>query len=124
MPAGVAASHVEDLPPIWDGFGRLVRKGLGISAFGVMIMNIPPGYTTRAHDETQTGQEELYVGLRGAGAVVLDDEQELPLSTEQLVRVSPEVSRRLRGGPDGCRVLCIGSTPGQPYQAPAWTEGD
>ena len=67
MADGVDASHVEELPTIWDGFGKLVRKGLGIMAFGANIMDLPPDYTTRAHAETSTGQEELYVGLRGAG---------------------------------------------------------
>jgi hypothetical protein len=124
MPEGVAASHVDELPTIWDGFGKLVRKGLGISSFGANIMDLPPDYTTRAHDETSTGQEELYVGLRGAGSVVLDDETEIPLSPEHLVRVAPEVSRRLRSGPEGVRVLCIGAAPGQVYEAPAWTEGE
>ena len=124
MPEGVAASHVDELPTIWDGFGKLVRKGLGISSFGANIMDLPPDYTTRAHDETATVQEELYVGLRVAGSVVLDDGQETPLSPEDLVRVSPEVSRRLRSGPEGVRVLCIGAAPGQVYEAPAWTDGE
>ena len=124
MAEGVSASHVEELPTIWDGFGKLVRKGLGITAFGANIMDLPPDYTTRAHDETGSGQEELYVGLRGAGSVVLDDDTEIPVSAEQLVRVSPEVSRRLRSGPEGVRVLCIGAAPGKVYEAPAWTEGE
>src|SRR6187402_3466892 len=124
MAEGVSASHVEELPTIWDGFGKLVRKGLGISAFGANIMDLPPDYTTRAHDETGTGQEELYVGLRGVGSVVLDDDEEIPVSSEQLVRVSPAVSRRLRSGPEGLRVLCIGAPLGQVYVAPAWTEGE
>src|SRR3954453_13798420 len=124
MAEGVAASHVEELPTIWDGFGKLVRKGLGITSFGANIMDLPPHYPTRAPDESRTGQEELYVGLRGAGSVVLDDETEIPLSPEQLVRVSPEVSRRLRRGPRGGPVRCIGAAPGQVYEPPAWTEGD
>ena len=78
MADGVDASHVEELPTIWDGFGKLVRKGLGISAFGANIMDLPPDYTTRAHDETSTGQEELYVGLRGRVRSCLDDDDRDP----------------------------------------------
>ncbi len=66
---GIAASAIDDLPTIWDGFAKLVRTGLDISAFGVQIMDLPPEYTTASHDESDTGQQELYVALRGAGAV-------------------------------------------------------
>ena len=117
---GIAASAIDDLPQIWDGFAKLVRTGLGISAFGVQIMDLPPDYTTAAHDESDTGQQELYVALRGAGAVVAG-ERRLPLDTEHLVRVDAGVDRVLASGPEGLRVLCVGGVPGAPYVAPEWT---
>ena len=52
-------SAIDDLPDMWDGFMRMVRPGLGLSAFGANIMNLPPDYTTGAHDESDTGQQEL-----------------------------------------------------------------
>ena len=70
------ASAIDDLPDMWDGFMRMVRPGLGISAFGANIMNLPPDYTTRSHDESASGQEELYVRLAGSGWIVLDDSGE------------------------------------------------
>ena len=63
----IAGSAIDDLPQIWDGFAKLVRTGLDITAFGVQIMDLPPDYTTAAHDESDTGQQELYVALRGSG---------------------------------------------------------
>ena len=121
--ADVTASRIEDLPQLWDGFAKLVRAGLGIQAFGVQIMDLPPDYRTSSHDETATGQEELYVALGGAGAVVLDATDEaLPLDLDNLVRVGPSVARTLTSGPEGLRVLCIGGVPGQAYQPPEWTE--
>ena len=33
---------IDDLPQIWDGWGKLVRAGLGISAFGVQVMFAVP----------------------------------------------------------------------------------
>ena len=117
---GIAASAIDDLPQIWDGFAKLVRAGLDISAFGVQIMDLPPDYTTASHDESDTGQQELYVALRGAGAVVAG-EQRLPLDSEHLVRVNAGVDRTLASGPEGLRVLCVGGVPGAPYVAPEWT---
>jgi len=117
---GIAASAIDDLPQIWDGFAKLVRAGLDISAFGVQIMDLPPDYTTASHDESETGQQELYVALRGTGAVVAG-EQRLPLDAEHLVRVNAGVDRALTSGPEGLRVLCVGGVPGAAYVAPEWT---
>ena len=116
----IAGSAIDELPQLWDGFAKLVRTGLDITAFGVQIMDLPPDYTTASHDESDTGQQELYVALRGAGAVVAG-ERRLPLDTEHLVRVDAGVDRVLASGPEGLRVLCVGGVPGEPYVAPEWT---
>ena len=116
----IAGSAIDDLPQIWDGFAKLVRAGLDITAFGVQVMDLPPDYTTASHDESETGQQELYVSLHGAGAVVAG-EHRLPLDPEHLVRVNAGVDRTLTSGPDGLRVLCVGAVPGAAYVAPEWT---
>jgi uncharacterized cupin superfamily protein len=113
-------SAIDDLPDRWDGFMRMVGRGLEITAFGVNIMNLPPDYTTRSHDESSSGQEELYVRLAGAGWIVLDDSGErLALDEEHLAAVGPGVPRSLASGPEGLRVLCVGSTPGAAYEPAA-----
>jgi uncharacterized cupin superfamily protein len=110
-------SAIDDLPDMWDGFMRMVRLGLGISAFGANIMNLPPDYATRAHDESGSGQEELYVCLSGAGWIVLDESGErLPVDAEHLAAVGPGTSRTLASGPEGLRVLIVGSAPGRGYE--------
>jgi mannose-6-phosphate isomerase-like protein (cupin superfamily) len=116
----IAAAAIDDLPQLWDGFAKLVRTGLGIRAFGVQIMDLPPDYVTGAHDESDTGQEELYVALRGSGTVVAGAER-IPLDPERLVRVDAGVERILTSGPEGLRVLCVGGVPGAPYTPPEWT---
>ena len=120
---GFAAARYDEMPSLWDGFLNKVRQGLGISAFGVNVMNLPPDYQTKSHDEAESGQEELYVGLAGSGAVVIGDRR-LPLDPECAVRVSPGVGRALASGPDGLRVLIVGSPPGRVYEPAAWSSGD
>ncbi len=115
-----AARSLDELPELWDGFARLVRAGLDITAFGAQIMQLPPDYATEPHDEADTGQQELYVALAGAGAVVIGDER-LTLDPEHLVRVDAGTGRVLTSGPYGLRVLCIGAVPGRPYEPPPWT---
>jgi uncharacterized cupin superfamily protein len=116
---------IDELPELWDGFARLVRAGLGIQGFGANIMNLPPDYATKSHDESGSGQEELYVALAGAGALVIDETGErLPLDADHLAAVGPSVARTVTSGPEGLRVLIIGGTPGQAYEAPDWSSGE
>jgi uncharacterized cupin superfamily protein len=112
----------DEMPSLWDGFANLVRPGLGLSAFGANVMNLPPDYETKAHDESESGQEELYVALAGSGAVVVGDER-VELDPECAVRVAPGTARVLASGPEGLRVLIIGGVPGQGYVAPEWSSG-
>jgi uncharacterized cupin superfamily protein len=119
--AGFAARSLDELPTLWDGFAKLVGAGLDITAFGVNIMELPPDYATASHDEAETGQQELYVALRGTGAVVVDD---VPyrLDADHLVAVNAGTGRILSSGADGLRVLCIGGVPGGVYERSAWTD--
>ena len=116
---------IDELPELWDGFCRLVRAGLGITGFGCNLMNLPPDYATKAHDESSSGQEELYVALAGSGAVVIGDGdgERLRLDTDHVVAVGPSMSRTLTSGPDGLRVLIVGGAPGRAYEAPEWSSG-
>ena len=115
-----AASSIDGLPTLWDGFAKLVRPGLGITAFGANIMDLPPDYSTKSHDEADSGQQELYVALRGAGSVDIGEER-VPLDPEHMVCVNPGTARVLSSGPEGLRVLIIGGVPGGVYQPPDWS---
>ncbi|HEY6891040.1 MAG TPA: hypothetical protein VI300_24770 [Solirubrobacter sp.] len=117
---GYCARAIDELPTLWDGFAKLVGTGLDITAFGVNIMDLPPDYATTAHDESETGQQELYVALRGSGAVVVDGLPER-LDAGHLVAVDAGTSRVLSSGPEGLRVLCVGGVPGGVYERPAWS---
>lgn len=117
---GYAAKSIEELPTLWDGFAKLVRAGLDIMAFGANIMDLPPDYSTTSHDEADSGQQELYVALRGSGSVDVKGAR-LPLDPERLVRVDAGTARAVSSGPEGLRVLCIGGIPGGTYEPPPWS---
>jgi mannose-6-phosphate isomerase-like protein (cupin superfamily) len=114
------AKSIDELPTLWDGFAKLVRAGLDLSAFGANIMDLPPDYSTKSHDESGSGQEELYVALRGSGSVDVEGAR-LPLDPDHLVRVDPGTARVVSSGPEGLRVLCIGGVPGGVYEPPDWS---
>jgi uncharacterized cupin superfamily protein len=117
---GYSAKAIDELPTLWEGFATLVRAGLDITAFGANIMDLPPNYSTTSHDETESGQQELYVALRGSGSVDIDGSR-LVLDADHLVRVDPGTARVLSSGADGLRVLCIGGVPGGAYEPADWS---
>src|SRR5947199_7204837 len=102
---GYSAKSIDELPALWDGFAKLVRAGLGISAFGANIMDLPPDYSTKSHDEGESGQQELYIALRGSGTIDVNDAR-LLLDPDHLVRVDSGTGRVVSSGPEGLRVLC------------------
>ena len=96
-----------------------VREHFGIHAFGVNAYT--PGENGRLineHDESGSGQEELYLVLDGNATFEIDGETvDAPAGT--FVFVGPECRRKATG--DGT-VLALGATPGEPYQAIDWSD--
>jgi hypothetical protein len=115
-----SAKAIDELPTLWDGFAKLVRAGLDVTAFGANIMDLPANYSTKSHDESESGQQELYVALAGSGSIDIDGVQ-LPLDPDHLVRVDAGTARVVSSGPQGLRVLCIGGVPGGVYDPPEWS---
>lgn len=122
QPDQYVAKSISELPTLWDGFANLVREGMEITAFGAQIMNLPPDYETKSHNESASGQEELYIGLAGSGWVIVEGEKH-QLDPEHMVAVGAQLERVLASGPEGARVLCVGSVPGGVYEPPGWTSG-
>jgi uncharacterized cupin superfamily protein len=84
-----------DLDALGEGYGfRKIRRGLGVTAFGVNAIVLPPGYETGRHFHEQ--QEELYFIHRGRVAVEFDDGTTHELGPGGLVRVDPATVRKFR----------------------------
>ncbi len=121
--ADVTARPLADMERTLRGAMRKVRAELGITAFGVQTIDLPPGFDRApTHDHAADGQEELYLALRGGGELVLAGGARVPLAPDRPVRVGPRESRRLVAGPDGLRVLVVGGVPGRPYAPTPLTE--
>ena len=85
-------------------------------------MDLPPDYSTKSHDESESGQQELYVALRGSGSLDIEGTS-VPLDADHLVKVDAGTARILSSGPEGLRVLCIGGVPGGVYEPAEWSSG-
>ena len=89
---GYAVGHLDDLG---DGPGfRKVRKGLGVTAFGVNAIILPPGIETGSHYHDV--QEELYFVHRGTIEMEFGDGSAQSLREGCLARVDAATVRKIR----------------------------
>ncbi len=108
--------HIDDMERAFGGGFVRVRAALGIGAFGVQVIDLPPssGDLYPEHDHRHDGQEEMYVLLDGEAELALPD-RTVPLGPGVFARVAPGTRRRVRSGPAGCRLLVVGAVPGAAY---------
>ena len=118
-------SQLKGIGDMEAGFGGgfvKARAELGVSAFGMQVIQMPPNYGDYPeHDHADSGQEEVFIALEGSGWMDIEGER-VDLDGETLVRVGAGAKRKLYAGPEGIRMLAIGGAPGQAYKAPEVTE--
>ncbi|MGO9249052.1 MAG: cupin domain-containing protein [Solirubrobacteraceae bacterium] len=86
---------VGDLDALGAGPGfRKVRKGLGVTAFGVNAIVMPPGIESGSHYHDE--QEELYFVHRGAIEIEFGDGSVHPLAEGAFARVDAATVRKIR----------------------------
>jgi uncharacterized cupin superfamily protein len=89
---GWAACNVDALSDE-PGF-RKIRRALGVTAFGVNAIEIPPGYETGSHYHDE--QEELYFVHRGRVEIEFGDGTTHVLGPGGLARVDAATVRKIR----------------------------
>jgi mannose-6-phosphate isomerase-like protein (cupin superfamily) len=86
---------VASLSELGEGPGfRKIRKALGVTAFGVNAIVLPPSYETGRHFHDE--QEELYFLHRGRMAIEFGDGSSHELEAGGLARVDPHTVRKIR----------------------------
>jgi mannose-6-phosphate isomerase-like protein (cupin superfamily) len=108
------ALHIDDIESIRDGRVKPLRTELGITAFGVNHITFAPHGTGSLHDESASGQEELYLVLAGDGTLHVEG-HDVKLRPGGCVMVTPGTMRQVRAGDAGLTYVCVGATPGRGY---------
>jgi len=99
---------------------RLARKALGTSAFGFNLVEIGPGGEIPEHDETGSGQVELFVILEGEATMRLDGEEH-PAPAGTFASIEPPAQRTILNRSDApVTALLIGVHPAGEYGPPSW----
>jgi quercetin dioxygenase-like cupin family protein len=106
---GYAVAQLDDLG---DGPGfRKIRKGLGVTAFGVNAIVMPPGIESGFHYHDV--QEELYFVHRGTVELEFGDGSVQRLTEGGLARVDAATVRKVRNvGDTDAIYLCAGGKDG------------
>ena len=108
--------RVDEVEASFGGAFKKLRAELGVTAFGLQIIEMPPNVDQYPeHDHAESGQEEVFGVIAGSGKIEVGGD-EVPLEPDTWIRVGPNERRKLYSGPDGLKVVALGGTPGQAYE--------
>jgi quercetin dioxygenase-like cupin family protein len=97
---------VSSLDQMGDGYGfRKVRRELGVTAFGINAVVLPPGYQTGVHYHDE--QEETYFVHRGEVEFRFSDGQSHLLGPGGIARVDAHTHRSMRNAGDQDAVVLV-----------------
>lgn len=117
----VTVKRTEDFEAIFGGGFRKVRAGLGVSSFGIAVMDLPPNFDHYPlHDQSHDHQEEVYTALSGTATLRVGGEDHV-LEPGVWARVGPDEKRKIVTGDEPARILAMGGTPGRVYEPPEFT---
>lgn len=102
------------------GNWTLVRRSLGCGAFGVNLVDIPPGESIPEHDETARDQEEMFFVLSGSPVLVIDSVDH-PAPAGTFARLDPAPRRTVRNdGAETASVLIVSAPRSSGYVPMEW----
>jgi quercetin dioxygenase-like cupin family protein len=110
--------RIDDMEAVVAGSFKRARAELGITAFGMQVIDMPPNIDVYPeHTHAEDGQEEVYMVLRGSGEIEIDGERHR-LDPETMISVAPGTKRKVYTGDEPIRMVIVGGVPGQVYEAP------
>ncbi len=122
--ADFTVKKIDDMQGAYGGAFKRARAELGVSSFGMAIIDMPPNYADYPeHDHAEDGQEEVFMTLSGSGELDIEGERH-PLDPAHAIRVASGTKRKVLPGPDGIRVLVLGAAPGKVYEAGPFSQLD
>jgi uncharacterized cupin superfamily protein len=109
----VDAAEIEPAPgphPAASRYDKGVGQALGVRAFGIYQVELPPGAETVRHNHADDEAEDVYAVVHGTGTVIVDG-QEVSVGPGQFIAVTPESARHVRAGDNGLVLIAVCATP-------------
>ncbi|HEX7058874.1 MAG TPA: cupin domain-containing protein [Solirubrobacterales bacterium] len=121
--AGYEIKHRDEFESMEGSGGatwQLARKALGTSSFGFNLVEIAPGGQIPEHDESQSGQDEVYIVLEGEAVLRIAGEDH-PAPAGTFATMEPAVSRTILNRSEApVTALLIGVDPSGGYEPMSW----
>ncbi|AXR79461.1 cupin domain-containing protein [Natrarchaeobaculum sulfurireducens] len=111
---GYDTAHKTDpdsvVPEEWGGMWFL-KDELETNELGFTILELEPDGKGKEHDETATGQEELYYVVSGEIEVDLTDREEtVTLAEDDVLRLDPDEPRQIHNrGDERAKLVLVGA---------------
>jgi len=123
MPDGYSIKHRDEFETMegsGDSTWLLARKALGTASFGYNLVEIAPGGQIPEHDESGSGQDELYAILEGEAVLRIDGEDH-PAPAGTFASLEPSASRTILNRSDApVTALLIGVQPDGGFEPASW----
>jgi uncharacterized cupin superfamily protein len=120
--ADLTVKRLDEFEGIFDGGLLRVRAGLGVTSFGMQVIQLPPNFTHYPeHSHSHDDQEEVYTALSGKARLQVGGTEHV-LEPGVFARLGPGEKRKLVTGDEGVRILAVGGMPGRAYEPPEFTE--
>ncbi len=121
--SGWQVEDIDQVPPVkpdWPATWKSIRHHFGITAFGINGVTKDAGKVLiPEHDESESGQQEIYFVHTGQVLATLDGES-VTVGAGGVIGVQPQVKRKIESTASPTTLLCIGATPGKPYEIGPW----
>lgn len=86
---------------------RFARTALGGETLGISLMTLAPGFRI-PFGHKHSGQEEVYVVVRGSGRIKVEDEI-VELGEWDAIRIDQDTMRAVEPGPEGVEYIAFGA---------------
>ena len=121
--ADYTVAKISELEGYYNGIFLKARATLGVTAFGLSIVDIPPMSVHYPEHNHPSGQEEVLICIKGFGRVKLDEGAEyVDLEPGMMIRIGAKTKRTIQVGDEGLQAVAIGGVPGEAFKPLAYTE--
>jgi len=118
-------ADINEIPPVkedWPATWKSVRHHFGITAFGINAVTKDAGNVLiHEHNETASGQQELYFVHAGEVKATLDGE-EVRVPAGSCVHCEPGAKRKFESAASPTTLIVIGGCPGKAYEVGPWEQ--
>lgn len=90
------------------GSMHFLRDPLGCENLGITVIDTDSSWEGKTHDHADGEHEEVYFLAEGKASMEVEGE-EIELREGDAVRVSPDVTRQVKLGDEGSKMIIVGA---------------